>query len=66
MKILFNNQPLEVIEPLSITDLLKELKHDQPGSALAINQTIIPRTAWTTHLIQDKDNILLFQAIAGG
>lgn len=66
MKIILNDQPLELTQPLSVTALLEQLERHQPGSALAINQTIIPRTDWPYHLVQEGDDILLFQAIAGG
>jgi sulfur carrier protein len=60
MKIIFNDQSLELTKPLSVTALLEQLERHQPGSALAINQTIIPRNDWPYHLVQDGDNILLF------
>ena len=66
MKIRLNDQQLELTQPISISALLQQLERHQPGTALAINQTIIPRTDWANHLVQDGDDILLFQAIAGG
>ncbi|WP_426507204.1 sulfur carrier protein ThiS [Serratia proteamaculans] len=66
MKIRLNDQPLELAQPISISALLQRLERHQPGTALAINQTIIPRADWANHLVQDGDDILLFQAIAGG
>ncbi|VXD03606.1 sulphur carrier protein [Enterobacterales bacterium 8AC] len=66
MKITLNDQPLELAQTLSVAALLEQLDRHQPGTALAINQTIIPRTDWATHQVQDGDDILLFQAIAGG
>ncbi len=66
MKIFLNNQPLELIHPISVSALLEKLERNQPGNALAINQIIIPRIDWINHLLQDGDDILLFQAIAGG
>ncbi|RFQ47896.1 sulfur carrier protein ThiS [Listeria monocytogenes] len=66
MKIRLNDQPLELAQPLSVDALLEQLERHQPGTALAINQTIIPRADWVNHLVQDGYDILLFQAIAGG
>ncbi len=66
MRITLNDQLLEMEQPLSIEALLERLERHQPGTALAINQIIIPRTDWATHHVQDGDDILLFQAIAGG
>ncbi|WP_156294383.1 sulfur carrier protein ThiS [Serratia oryzae] len=66
MKITLNDQPLELAQTLSVAALLEQLDRHQPGTALAINQTIIPHADWATHQVQDGDDILLFQAIAGG
>jgi sulfur carrier protein len=66
MKITLNDQPLELEQGLSVTALLEQLDRHQPGTALAINQTIIPRADWATRQVLDGDDILLFQAIAGG
>lgn len=66
MKITLNDQPLELAQPLSVQALLEQLERHQLGSALAINQVIIPRADWATRQVQDGDDILLFQAIAGG
>ncbi|EDR41342.1 thiamine biosynthesis protein ThiS [Yersinia pestis biovar Antiqua str. B42003004] len=64
--IMLNDQPLEVECNLTAEMLLNQLKHHQPGTALAINQVIIPRADWQNHRLQAGDHILLFQAIAGG
>ncbi|MCG8710831.1 sulfur carrier protein ThiS [Brenneria sp. 4F2] len=66
MKVTLNDQPVELESPLTVDALLTQLNRLQPGTALAVNQTIIPRDVWTQHQIQDGDDILLFQAIAGG
>lgn len=66
MHILINDQPMEFDAPLTINQLFVALKSQTAGTALAINQVIIPKSQWDTHLINDQDNILLFQAIAGG
>lgn len=66
MRLVINDQPMEFTAPLSVTQLLVALKQNTAGTALAINQVIIPRHQWDSHLVNDQDNILLFQAIAGG
>lgn len=66
MKITLNERPIVLAQPLTVNALLEQLKYQQPGTALAINQTIIPRAEWADHLVADGDDILLFQAIAGG
>lgn len=66
MHIIINDQTMEFDPPLTINQLFAALEHSTAGTALAINQVIIPKSQWDSHLINDQDNILLFQAIAGG
>ncbi|EFA6623166.1 sulfur carrier protein ThiS [Escherichia albertii] len=66
MQILFNDQPMQCVSGLTVHDLLEQLNLQQAGAALAINQQIVPREQWAQHIVQDGDQILLFQVIAGG
>ncbi|WP_340611560.1 sulfur carrier protein ThiS [Xenorhabdus bharatensis] len=70
MNIIVNDQTITLDtptdNPMTIQQLLEHMQRTQSGTALAINQTIIPRSEWSTHQLNDGDNILLFQAIAGG
>lgn len=66
MLIMLNDQPLEVETNITADKLLNQLDRHQPGTALAINQVIIPRIDWEKYQLRAGDNILLFQAIAGG
>lgn len=66
MRLIVNDQSMEFTAPLTVTQLLAALQQNTAGTALAINQVIIPRHQWDSHTVNDQDNILLFQAIAGG
>lgn len=66
MQILLNSKPLSCSDGQTLTALLMELEQLKPGTALAVNQTIIPRDRWDHVVLHDGDSILLFQAIAGG
>ncbi|EPL9572004.1 sulfur carrier protein ThiS [Providencia rettgeri] len=66
MHILINDQNMTLDAPLTVKQLFEALGRSTAGTALAINQVIIPKSQWDSHLINDQDNILLFQAIAGG
>lgn len=46
--------------------LLIQLNQLKPGAALALNQQILPREQWEQQIVQEGDQILLFQVIAGG
>ncbi|SFR19363.1 MULTISPECIES: sulfur carrier protein ThiS [unclassified Enterobacter] len=66
MRILFNDEPMQCADNLTLSALLTQLNQGQPGTALALNEQIVPRDRWDQHTLQDGDRILLFQVIAGG
>ena len=66
MQILFNDAAMELEDTLTVAALLTHLDQLKPGVALALNQQILPREQWDLHRLQDGDQILLFQVIAGG
>lgn len=66
MNVTLNDSPITCAEGLTLEALLASLDRLQPGTALAVNQTIVPRDEWATRPVCADDDILLFQAIAGG
>ncbi|PHI28712.1 sulfur carrier protein ThiS [Budvicia aquatica] len=66
MQIMVNDSPFEAETGLTIQQLIHLLNQSPLGMAVAVNQVIQPRAEWQSYLLQDGDNILLFQAIAGG
>lgn len=66
MKIVVNDEILTLAGSLTLAGLLDHLSRHQPGTALAVNQQIIPRDRWSSYLLQEGDDLVIFQAIAGG
>lgn len=66
MQIYFNDTPLNIDASLSIQQLITQQQLNPQGLAVAINQHILPRTAWQTYQLQAGDRLTVFQAIAGG
>lgn len=66
MKIQINEQVVELAENTNIEQLLAHLNKPLMGSAIAVNQDIISRSHWADTILNEGDNISLFQAIAGG
>lgn len=66
MRVLFNDEPLQCADGLTVDALLDHLGQLKPGVALALNQQILPREQWALVQVNDDDRILLFQVIAGG
>ncbi|WP_428944403.1 sulfur carrier protein ThiS [Pantoea sp. FN060301] len=66
MQILVNDEAMTFPGPLRLEELLERLSRHQPGTALAVNQRIIPRDRWSSYHLQEGDELVIFQAIAGG
>ncbi|OAT77359.1 sulfur carrier protein ThiS [Mangrovibacter phragmitis] len=66
MQIQFNDHPVSCAENTTVVQLLSSFHQLKPGTALALNQTILPREHWDTHILQPGDDLLLFEVIAGG
>ncbi len=66
MRILFNDEPMQCVEGITVATLLHQLRQLKPGVALALNQQILPREQWDKQQVHEGDRILLFQVIAGG
>jgi sulfur carrier protein len=63
-----NNTPHEATENQLLLDLLTGLGQTTQtrGLAVAVNDTVVPRTDWATHAVQPHDRILLIRATQGG
>lgn len=66
MRITVNDDVMMFTEPLTVSALLAHLERPAVGIAVAVNQTIVVRDEWIGFIINDGDQVLLFQAIAGG
>ena len=65
MKILINNQET-LIEATSVAMLAAELALPERGVALAVNNRIVPRTAWAETALNEGDNVTIIKAAFGG
>ncbi|WP_061706806.1 sulfur carrier protein ThiS [Pseudenterobacter timonensis] len=66
MQIWFNDEPMQCVDGFTVAVLLDQLRQLRPGTALALNQQILPRERWEIQQVREGDNLLLFQVIAGG
>lgn len=66
MQIVVNDDALTLESSMTLTDVLEQLSRHLPGTALAVNQQIIPRDRWADYILQEGDELVIFQAIAGG
>lgn len=67
MKIFLNEESYEVSEEYSLCSLIKELgKDDLSGWAVAINETVIPKSLLESTFLTENDRVLFIQATQGG
>ena len=67
MVVLVNSKPVALEEPANVSGLLKALSiPDTGGRAVAVNDTVIPKPEWDTHLLKENDCILIIKATQGG
>ena len=64
--IVLNGSDRQVDSNISVSRLLEELGLTEKRLAVEINQQIIPRSNFTDHILNEKDNVEIVQAIGGG
>ena len=68
MELKINNQTKQfATDSLTLQALLDlEIPIKQNGIAVAINNTVIPKSNWNSHRIHETDDILIISATQGG
>jgi len=67
MEVLVNNQSVKIEEALSLIGLMQKLDMQRhSGIAIAVNNTIVPKDQWESHMLSDADVITLITATQGG
>lgn len=66
MQITINSKITVFPGPLLLSELLQHHGYPATGTALAVNQHVIPHHSWTSYFIQEGDCVDIFQVIAGG
>lgn len=67
MTVFVNDQPRALAAGTALVDLLRELGlAGRKGVAIAINDEVVPRSAWAVRALADGERILVIQATQGG
>jgi len=65
--IMLNDKPCTIANPAILAHLLAKLGlAERRGVAVAINDTVVPRAIWPSHVLADGDRVLVIQATQGG
>ena len=67
MEITYNDQTQEVQEGTSVSEFVfSQIGEKQNGIAVAINDTIVPKSEWARTNLKANDNLLIIKATQGG
>ena len=67
MQVEVNNQAQTISEEASLKQLMTTLGYEQPrGVAVAVNDTVVPKSQWETQQLRANDRIMIITATQGG
>ncbi|PWJ58713.1 sulfur carrier protein [Dyadobacter jejuensis] len=67
MEILLNNLPKQIPEDCTVSAVLDLFLPKAPtGLAVAVNQSVIPKSAWESHRLKASDRLTIITATQGG
>jgi sulfur carrier protein len=62
-----NDEPRRLAGATTLDALVRDLGlTDRKGVAIAVNNSVVPRAAWSTRALADGDHVLVIQATQGG
>lgn len=64
--VLVNGEPQTLPAGSTLQSLMMSAGFPEQGVAVAVNRTVIPRSAHATHVLQDGDALDVVQAVGGG
>jgi len=67
MIISVNNTQLELDTPYNISVVLHNLQfHQTKGLAVAVNNQVVPKSAWEIYQLKENDKVTIIRATQGG
>ena len=67
VRISLNDQRREIAPGATLAELLRELGlAERKGVAVAVNDAVVPRSAWPTQPLADGARVLVIRATQGG
>jgi len=67
MKVLINNKEQTLKNNQTLYHLLSEMNlNEARGTAIAVNDTVIPKSEWQKFLLNENDKLTVIRATQGG
>lgn len=66
MEIIVNGQKRQLVDGLTVRQLMDEMQTPVQGTAVAVNGKVAKRTDWDGFILKEGDEILVISAAYGG
>jgi len=66
MQVEINGKKVEMPDTATLQTVAEELKLSPAGTAIAVNNKMIPRTQWASTNLVEQDKIVIIKAACGG
>ena len=66
MTINVNHKKTSVSDAANLLELIDAMQIPEKGVALAVNNTVIPKTEWQSFILEENMNVTLIRATQGG
>ncbi|MEY9843531.1 sulfur carrier protein ThiS [Streptacidiphilus sp. MAP5-3] len=66
IRLTVNGEPREVASGTSLAEVVAQLSAAPSGVAAAVNEAVVPRSAWDATALADADRVEILTAVQGG
>lgn len=66
MEVFVNRTPVEVADNMTLAELLRARNISPDGTAVAVNNRVVPRAEWTTYRLEEGAKVTVIRAVCGG
>jgi sulfur carrier protein len=66
MTVTVNGVDRAVDSSLTVAEVVRQLGADAPGSAVAVNDEVVPHAGWAATVLADGDRVEVLTAVQGG
>ncbi|MFH1004486.1 MAG: sulfur carrier protein ThiS [Bacteroidota bacterium] len=66
MKVFVNDSEQNFNDKISIVHLLSKVASDAKGIAVAVNNSVIPKSQWSFFQLKENDKVIIIKATQGG
>lgn len=66
MQITLNSKPKQLPHSISVADLITRENIPAPGTAVAVNGSLVRKDNWTERMLCEGDDVIIISAAYGG